>query len=305
MLSVLLLLATPAAPPAALALSFGDGPTRMGRLREDESSPEGPGSFAVDAEGRVYILDGVHKRVAVMGKDGALDASIPLPNDTVEDIALLPNGDIAALDRLVDRRVYVLASNGAVVASAPVEGRGVEDGGEVTGVFADASGVWVEVLHGEQVRVLDDKGDAGTRITRPGTPTSKNQFVRLRKVHDGAQILFYDADGRVVTDGGVGFSSLLELSGLVVQGDRMWVAGHELVESKPGVVALDRVVVVEVTRESGRLVEKSRKVMKASPEFVPLKQLVPAGDGHVAHLYVDTTAGLGGKRGNALEVTSW
>ena len=300
-----------AAPPPALAVSWGNAPRQLGLIREAESSPEAPGSLAVDGDGRIYVLDAVHLRVAVYGKDGALDASVRLPSDTVEDIALLQNGDLVALDRLVDRTVTVVAPNGAVVARAPVEGAGVPDGGEVTAVFADATGVWLEVLHGEQVRVLDGAGRVDVaRATRPGVPMAVNGaplFVRLRKVHDDAQVLFFDAAGRVVGDGAIAFHDLLELSGLVVQGDRVFVAGHELVQRDPvGKPQRDVVVVAELRVRAGDVVgvveTGKRHEVKASPEWVPLKQLVAAPGGRVAHLYVDSTARAGA---NAVEVTSW
>lgn len=313
MLSVLLTVALQAAPPAALTLRAGPAPEALGITRDDDASTEGPGSLAVDADGRIFVLDAAHARVAVLDKDGALAASVPLPSDTVEDIALLPTGDLVALDRLVARRVYVLAPGGAVVASAPVEGAGVEDGGLVTAVFADATGVWLEVLHGAQVRVLDAalRADAA-RTTRPGLPFGA-EYVRLRKVGDAAQLLFFDADGVLRGDGVVRFSSLLELSGLVAQhqavatagkGGELWVAGHELAQATPsGAPTRDVVVLVRLQRRpDGRVVELARRELRASPEFVPLKQLVPAGDGHVAHLFVDTRATRGAA---AVEVTSW
>src|SRR5205085_1167378 len=110
-----------------------------------------------------------------------------------------------------------------------VEGLGVEDGGEVTALFADDSGVWLEVLRGTQVRVLDVDGrPTDVRATRPGLPVRTDdgeRFVRLRKVGDAAQVLFFDATGAIVADGVVQFASLLQLSGLAVDGDRVVVAG--------------------------------------------------------------------------------
>ncbi|MBI1947434.1 MAG: hypothetical protein HYS27_17200 [Deltaproteobacteria bacterium] len=312
MISLLLTVALPVASPAALVLRAGAAPEALGVSRDDESSPEGPGSLAVDADGRTFVLDAVHARVAVLGKGGALEANVPLPSDTVEDIALTPAGDLVALDRLVARRVYVIAPNGSLVTSAPVEGAGVDDGGLVTALFADADGVWLEVLHGAQVRVLDAalREDAA-RTVRPGMPFG-GEYVRLRKVGDLAQVLFFDARGALVADGVVRFSSLLELSGLVAQagkaaakqGGELWVAGHELVQQTPGETPTrDAVVVVRLSRAAdGRLVERERRERRASPEFVPLKQLVPAGDGKVAHLYVDTRVTRGAA---AAEVTSW
>jgi hypothetical protein len=292
------LLLAAASPAPLVAVPFGSASGQLGLIREPESSPEAPGSLAVDDAGRVFVLDAVKSRVAVF-EQGKLTASIALPSDTVEDIALLPSGDVVALDRLVQRTVYVVAPNGAVIGSAAIEGEHVPDGGEVTAVLADASGVWVEVYRGEQVRLLDREGRIVSRATRPGVPTNRGDFVRMRKIGDGAQILFYGSDGVVHQDGATTFANLLELSGLVVNGDKIFVAGHEMVERK-GVVSRDQEVVVELQRLSDRLVEVNRHVVKASPDWVPLKQLVAAGAG-VAHLYVDSTR----TRGVAVEVTSW
>jgi hypothetical protein len=100
---------SPGAPPvtaASFSVRFGAAPAQVGLARDDESSPEAPGSLALDDDGRVFVLDGVHSRVTVHDpKSGALEATIALPSDTVEDIAWLPSGDLVALDRLVARTV--------------------------------------------------------------------------------------------------------------------------------------------------------------------------------------------------------
>ncbi len=291
--------------PAGLALSVA--PDALGVARAEESSPEGPGSLAVDAGGRLWVLDAVHARVAVIDKDGTLVASVPLPSDTIEDLALLPSGDLVVLDRLVARRVYVVAPGGAVLADAPVEGAGIDDGGLVTALIADGAGVWLEVQHGEHVRVLDASlAPDPRRTTRPGLPMG-DLLVRLRKVGDAAQVLFLDGHGALRGDAVVRFSSLLELSGLVVEhgAERsvLWVAGHELVEQPGAAPTRDRIVIARLERDRhGRVREVARREVRAAPEFVPLKQLVPAGAGHVAHLYVDTRPG---RADAAVEVTSW
>jgi len=56
--------------------------------------------------------------------------------------------------------------------SAVGQGAGSSIGGEVTAVFADASGVWLEVLHGEQVRVT----------TRMATSTKTEQPPGCRSI---------------------------------------------------------------------------------------------------------------------------
>ncbi|MCC7112628.1 MAG: hypothetical protein IT382_25280 [Deltaproteobacteria bacterium] len=309
MLPLLLATALQSAPLPAVTLRHGPAPEAVGLSHDDESSPEGPGSLAVDADGRLWVLDAVKRRVAVLGKDGALEASIPLPSDTIEDLALLPTGELALLDRQVARTVYIVAENGAVLATAAVEGPGVSDGGEVTALLADEAGVWLEVLHGAQVRALDaglrpDQARA-TRVGLPvrGRDAKEARFLRLRKVGDHAQVLLFDAAGTLREDSAVAFSSLLELSGLVVGGETLWIAGHELVQAAPGArPTRDAIVVVRLERsKDGRYAERGRTSMKASPEFVPLKQLVASTHG-VAHLFVDTTAPRGA---TAVEVQSW
>lgn len=284
----------PLALIASFTAPFGAGPAQMGLSHDDEASPEAPGSIALDDDGRVFLLDAVHTRVTVHdAKSGALEATIALPSDTIEDIALLPSGDLVALDRLVARTVYVIAPNGAVLATAAVEGEQVADGGEVTALFADVDGVWLEVQRGAQVRVLDANARGIERNTRPGIPMADGKrFVRMRKVGDLAHVTIVDARGVIVGGHVVEQASLLLLAGLAVDGDRIVVAAHELSED-----GKRDVIVLTTIGADGR---KERRELKASPEFVPMKQLV-ARAGRVAHLYVDSRSNARG----GIEVTSW
>ena len=58
--------------------------------------------------------------------------------------------------------------------------------------------------------------------------------------------------------------------------------------------------ICEQLRREGFKVSKRRVERKASPEFVPMKQLV-ARNGRVAHLFVDSRSNMRG----GIEVTSW
>ncbi|MHB8877402.1 MAG: hypothetical protein ACYC8T_27230, partial [Myxococcaceae bacterium] len=54
----------------------------------------------------------------------------------------------------------------------PLEGKGIEEGGGVTGVFVDGKDVYVEREHGELVRIGDTAGKADPeRPEIPGRPT--------------------------------------------------------------------------------------------------------------------------------------
>lgn len=64
-----------AGPTVVLDLEWGDSPEQIGyskHLAGYEDMHGGPTSFAVDQQGRVYVLDTVHECVKVFGPDGAL-----------------------------------------------------------------------------------------------------------------------------------------------------------------------------------------------------------------------------------------
>ena len=135
-------------------------------------------SFAVDAAGRAWVLDQVNERVQRLDPDE--DPVVwPLPAGHYEDLALLPDGGVAVLDRQVEQRVVVLDADGMPRAAVPLIGAGVPAGGGVTGLFARDDGLWVEVEHRTLVRVADESGRAD-----PDRPTATGRFTA-----DGAALL--------------------------------------------------------------------------------------------------------------------
>jgi hypothetical protein len=153
----------PAAPDPRvrerLLATWGAGPGQLGRSLPDEGAPVGPASLAVVPDGAVVVLDSVNERLQVFPPAGAGEPrALRLPDDTAQDLAPRPGGGYAVLDRTVDRAVTLLDADGALVGEVPLEGAGVPEAGGVTGVFARADGVWVEVEHGPLVRVADADG---------------------------------------------------------------------------------------------------------------------------------------------------
>ena len=151
---------------------WGSGPADLGRERPEEGNPLGPMSLAVDGKGRVHVLDGVNGRVVRRGPDGKPEASIKLDYAEPQDLAVGEDGSTAVLDRFTEKSVAVYDPSGALRGELPLEGEGISDVGEVTGVFVDGTDVYVEREHGQLVRVGDTNGQvADPQLEVPGRPS--------------------------------------------------------------------------------------------------------------------------------------
>jgi hypothetical protein len=137
---------------------WGGAPGELGRKGANESNPEGPMSFAVDERGRAFVLDQVNGRVEVFAPGGSVK-SIPLPSDTFQDVALAKNDALVVLDRLTTGSVAYVDETGRVTHEVALAGKGVLEGGDVTGLFQRDDGTWVEVKHQNLVRIADGDGN--------------------------------------------------------------------------------------------------------------------------------------------------
>ncbi len=158
------------AAETVLLLPWGDGEGELGRKVLDQGASEGPMSFAVAPDGDLVVLDQVNRRVLRVTPDGALVRETPIPTDTYQDVAVAPDGTVVVLDRLVRTALLVLDEDGGPGREVPVLGPGVPEGGLLTGTFARADGVWLEVGHSQVVRVLDEQGQPCPRAIRAGRP---------------------------------------------------------------------------------------------------------------------------------------
>lgn len=151
---------------------WGSGLDQLGHERPEEANAVGPMSLAVDSRGRVHVLDAVNNRVVRRGEGGKPDLAIRMDLTDTQDIAIGADGAMAALDRYVDKSVLIYDDTGVLKGELPIEGEGVTDVGEVTGVFVDGNDVYVEREHGALVKIGDTAGmPAEPRSEIPGRPS--------------------------------------------------------------------------------------------------------------------------------------
>lgn len=125
-------------------------------------------SFVVDERGRAFVLDQINSRVQVFEGD-RLARIVPLPADTIQDIALDGKGGVWALDRLGAGSVAHVTEDGVLSHEIALVGDGVEDAGDVSALEARADGVWVEVRHATLVQIASADGIAlADRPVAPG-----------------------------------------------------------------------------------------------------------------------------------------
>jgi hypothetical protein len=166
---------TPTAAPTTNVFAnekWGSGLDELGRLTGKESNPEAPMSLAPGANGGVVVLDQVNGRLVKLGPDGKPIGEVRTTLNAPQDLAVGKDGTTAVLDRLADKSVQILGPDGKVLGALPVEGKGIPEGGSVTGVFVDGDKVYVEREHQQLVLIGDTSGrpsDARTEI--PGRPT--------------------------------------------------------------------------------------------------------------------------------------
>ena len=155
---------------------WGSGLDELGRLSGKESNPEAPMSIAAGANGEVVVLDQVNGRLVKLGPDGKPISETRTTLAAPQDVAVGKDGTTAVLDRLGDKSVQILGPDGKVIGALPIEGKGIGEGGAVTGVFVDGDKVYVEREHQQLVLLGDTSGrpsDARTEI--PGRPSRDGQ----------------------------------------------------------------------------------------------------------------------------------
>ncbi|HEY3451692.1 MAG TPA: hypothetical protein VGK67_35370 [Myxococcales bacterium] len=178
--------ATPGSRPDVILAGWGKGPGEVARNIPQEGNPEAPMSFAAGPGGSSYVLDQVNGRIVRFGPDGKPLDPIPVTQQAPQDLAVAKDGTTLVLDRLRDKTVAVL-KDGKLVGDLPVEGKGIDEGGGVTGVFVDGDDVYVEREHGPLVRVGDTDGKADPeRAEVPGRPSRDGKSYLMAGIIDAA-----------------------------------------------------------------------------------------------------------------------
>jgi outer membrane protein assembly factor BamB len=165
---------------------YGSEPGQFGRRRDPESNPEAPMAVAAGPNGQLAVVDQVNRRI-LRYKDGKLVGTIPTGGDTVQDIAFGHDGKLLVLDRLVDGNVQVYGADGKLANEVSIAGKGVTEGGSVTGVFSDENGIYVENDHDSVVRIADASGAADpNRPALVGRPSRDGRSLLAAEIADAA-----------------------------------------------------------------------------------------------------------------------
>ncbi|MFI5290879.1 MAG: hypothetical protein ACHQ17_14565, partial [Polyangia bacterium] len=152
-------------------------PGQFGRKHDPESNPEMPMAVRAGPGGELDVLDQVNRRLQRF-RDGKLVGTITTGGDTLQDFAFGKEGRTVMLDRLADQNLQVYDSSGKLVNEVPLVGVGIKEGGEVTGVFSDDDGTYVEREHGALVRVAGPDGQADPlRPQLVGRPTRDGRLL--------------------------------------------------------------------------------------------------------------------------------
>jgi hypothetical protein len=164
----------------------GSQKDQLGRERPQEGNPMGPMSVAHDGSGKVYVLDQINGRVVRRGPDGAVDRVSEMKLKAAQDLAVLPDGSMAVLDRHGDKAIALYDAQGALKGQLPLAGEGIEETGLVTGLFVDGSDVYVEREHGPLVKIGDANGTpAAQRTEIPGRPSGDGKLFLNAGITDG------------------------------------------------------------------------------------------------------------------------
>jgi hypothetical protein len=175
----------PSKPKDVLAeLGWGTGASQLGRERPQEGNPEAPMSLAASPLGDVVVLDQVNGRLVRLSPDGQVSGTLPLTQQTPQDVTVAKDGTVLVLDRLRDKSVAIIDPfTGALKGDLPVQGEGIPNPGGITGTFVDGDSVYVEREHGALIRIGDLSGKADpTRPEIPGRPTRDGRAYILARI---------------------------------------------------------------------------------------------------------------------------
>jgi hypothetical protein len=174
---------------AVITGKWGSQPGEFGRRADPESNPEGPMAVVAGRNGEIDVVDQINRRVQRF-KDGKPIGSISMGGDTVQDAIAGKDGRMLLLDRLADQNVQVYGPDGKLQNELPIVGKGIPEGGGVTGVFSDDDGIYVEREHGTVVRIADATG-----VADPNRPEMVGRPSR-----DGRQLLQAQLTNRATGD---------------------------------------------------------------------------------------------------------
>lgn len=163
---------------------WGSGTLHLGRSLPDQAAPEGPKSFAVSAEGRVFVLDAVNGRV--LGYDhGNLIQTTSLPARPFVDLELDGTSGFALLDVDSTPAIVFVGFDGTLVGEVAISAEGeVPEASAITALVSADDGWYVEVEGDYLVQVADTSRVALEETAVPG-----------QLVQDGTVVMLEQSDG--------------------------------------------------------------------------------------------------------------
>lgn len=146
---------------------------QMGRLRAQESNPEGPMSLALNRKGQLSLLDQVNGRIERFDQNGKLLSDFPIGTTTAQDVLITPDDTTLVLDRLAkDPVVKRFDTNGNPLGEISLARNSISNKGDISGIFSDKNGIYIEVGHHKVIRISDADGNSvSTDEEIPGRPT--------------------------------------------------------------------------------------------------------------------------------------
>ncbi len=272
--------------------SWGNGVDQLGRSRPREGNPEAPASLALDAQGRIVVLDSVNGRIVRYDAQGRVVGTLATTQSAPQEIATARDGSLLVMDRLADKSVAILDADGHLKGELPVTGKGMEQGGSATGLFVDDTGVYVEREHSQLVRIGDVSGQPdAARPELDGRPSRDGRSLLSAGVVDPAAGRLWlrrldRASGALVFQKQVVLDSPY-FAILLLDSDRagtIYVGVHSGREVAPGDVR-DEAVQVACVGPTGDLRGVARMPANTMPEEI-FRELEVQDDGTILHLEI-------------------
>lgn len=158
-------------------------------------------SAAPLANGELLVLDQVNLRLQRYSRDGRLLGAQRIGSGTAQDLVVDGSGRTHVLSRHGDGTgIESYGADGRLERTINVVGGRVSEGGAITGLFSDRSGLYVETGNDELVRVANAKGEqAKLDETIPGRPTKDGRlYIKagiIDKAAGRAYVQAHRADG--------------------------------------------------------------------------------------------------------------
>ena len=242
-------------------------------------------SLSVAKDGQLYVLDQINGRVQRFRRDGTPAGEIKVGSDTVQDMAVDSKGNVIALDRLADRDLSIFGPDGQAKTRLPVVGGPITEGGGVTGLYTDDSGIWLGREHAEIVRVADADGNADSkRPTEPGPPTRDGRFFLWARLADQQSVLLriYDHDAQIVWSRAINFGRpLLHL--ITVDSD---LRGHVYAAG----LAQDATIVLRLLENNGA--DAGSLLLPADPGIIENFRGLTVGDDGTIYQMLASDSGV-------------